>query len=151
MTIALFKHTIWIAQPREHVFDFFVDFDQAARWRSYVTSMKPLEPGPVRAGSRIHVTMDLAGTDYVFDLQVLTCERPALWRHRTDEADVRGAIEYRFEPEGDGTRVTMRCDVVPVGLYGWLSVPLLWLRRGQSYRDQLPRLKRVLEEDRGHA
>jgi hypothetical protein len=54
-------------------------------------------------------------------------------------------VEYRFESEASGTRVTMRCDVKPVGAYGWLGLPLLRIRRDEIYRDQLPQLKRTLE------
>ena len=101
--------------------------------------------GPLHAGSKVHVVMDVGGDPYEFDLEVLTFERPALWRHRTHETDYRGAIEYRFEPEALGTRVTMSCDVRPVGWYGWLGMPLLLLRRGKSYSEQLPQLKRAME------
>ena len=145
MTTQLFKHTIWINRPREAVFDFFCDFSQAGRWRQYVREMKPAEAGPIKPGSRIQVLMDLNGQDYRFELEVLAIERPHLWRHRTNEVDFRGYIQYAFEPEQNGTRVTMSCVVQPVGLYGWLGLPLMWLSRGKSYRDQLPQLKRVME------
>jgi hypothetical protein len=91
------------------------------------------------------VVMDLAGDEYEFDLEVLTLEHPSLWRHRMNETDYHGAIEYRFESEEQGTRVTMQCNVKPVGLYGWLGLPLLLMRRGRSYREQLPQLKRAIE------
>ncbi len=145
MTMQLFTHTIWIAKSREAVFDYFIDFDQAPRWRSYVRTMAPADAGPLHAGSKVHVVMDVGGDPYEFDLEVLTFERPSLWRHRTNETDFLGAIEYRFESEAQGTRVTMSCHVRPVGWYGWLGMPLLWLRRGKSYREQLPQLKRAME------
>lgn len=141
----LFEHTIWIARPREAVFDFFTDFTKADRWRSHVRTMALEGPGPVRAGSTVHVVMDLGGKEYTFDLEVLTCDRPSSWRHRTNETDLTGAIEYSFIAENDGTRVTMRCDAKPISLYGWLAVPLMLLRRGQAYKDQLPQLKRAME------
>jgi hypothetical protein len=143
----LFRHTIWIARPRDAVFNFFIDFSQASRWRSYVRSMELIGPGPVRVGSKVHGVLDLTGKEYSFDLEVLTCDRPARWRHRSNETDFRGFIEYRFDEENGGTRVTMIADVKPVGLYGWLAMPLAWLRGGSSYKDQLPQLKRALETD----
>lgn len=138
-------HTIWIARPPEAVFDFFVDFAQAPRWRQFVRSMTLDGAGPVRVGSRVHVTMDLAGGAYEFALDVLACHRPALWRHRTHESDFTGFIEYRFKPDTAGTRVTMTVTARPRGLHGWLAAPLLFLRRNRAYADQLPRLKAALE------
>ncbi len=141
------QHTIWIARATEDVFDFFVDFRQAPRWRQYVRTMERLDDGPLREGSRVGVTMDVMGEAHRFDLQVLACDRPSRWRHRTSEKDFRGFFEYRFEPESTGTRVTMTMDARPVSLYGWLALPLMLLRREKPYADQLPRLKRAIEEN----
>jgi uncharacterized protein YndB with AHSA1/START domain len=144
----IFEHTIWIARPREAVFDYFTNFSAAAEWRSYVRSMVPKGDGAIQAGSTISVVMDVAGEEHTFTLTVVTCERPSLWRHRTNETDFNGFLEYRFEPERNGTRVTMSCVAKPISLYGWLGLPLMWLARGKSYRDQLPKLKSVMESAR---
>jgi len=141
----MLSHTIWIARPPEDVFDFFIDFSHASRWRQYVRTMTPLDSGPLRAGSRVHVTLDILGTLTEFDLEVLACERPRLWRHRSNEVDFKGFVEYRFERENNGTRVTMVMAAKPVGLYGWLAMPLLLIGRKKRYREQLPSLKRELE------
>jgi uncharacterized membrane protein len=145
MTMRIFRHTIWIDQPREAVFDFFTDFSQASRWRSFVKSMELRSPGRLQEGATIRVVMDVMGAEYLVDLNVLAVERPAVWRHRTNETDFTGHIEYRFEPEGNGTRVTMTLEAKPRSVYGWLALPQMFLLRGRTYRDQLPQLKRVME------
>ena len=142
----LVTHTIWIARRREDVFDFFINFARAPRWRQYVESMAVVGPDPVHVGSRVRVTMDVMGNRQTFELEVLAFERPGLWRHRTFESDFNGYIEYRFESENDGTRVTFTMAVTPVGPYGWLGLPLMWLGRRNIYKEQLPQLKRVMEE-----
>jgi uncharacterized protein YndB with AHSA1/START domain len=142
----LLHYSILIARPREAVFDFFSDFSQSPRWRSYVRSTEVVGGGPPRAGSRIRVQMELMGEPYSYDLIVLQCERPSRWRHRSEESDFDGYVEYTFEPEGNGTRVTMSMVAKPKNLHGWLAMPVMWLSRNKSYRDQLPSLKRALEE-----
>ena len=139
------RHTIWIASTPEQVFDFFVDFPQSPRWRSYVRTMERLDEGPLREGSRLHVVMDVMGESYEFDMEVLACERPRLWRHRTNEGDLRGYVEYRFEPAEGGTTVSMTIVVHPDGIFGWLAMPLMLLQRNKPYAEQLPKLKRALE------
>ena len=143
----LARHTIWIARPRKAVFDFFTDFSQAPRWRQYVVSMAPVGAHAVGVGSRLRTEVDLMGVRQAFEMEVLTFEPPALWRHRTFETDFNGYIEYRFDAEGDGTRVTMTIAVKPAGLYGWLALPMMAISRNKPYLEQLPQLKRVLEED----
>jgi len=142
----LAEHTIWIDRSRDDVFAFFLDFSQAARWRQYVQSMALVGPEPLRAGSRIRTVVDLNAGRHEFDLEVLAFEPPSLWRHRTFETDFNGYIEYRFETEGAGTRVTLTISVTPAGLYGWLALPIMWLSRNKPYTEQLPHLKRALEE-----
>jgi len=139
------QHTIWISRSPEAVFDFFTDFSKASLWRQYVRTMVRVDHGPLKAGSRLHVTMDLNGGEYEFDLDVLVCERPSLWRHRSNEGDFNGYVEYRFDAENAGTRVTLTIEAKPVGLYGWLAIPLLKLRRDPPYLHQLPQLKRAME------
>jgi hypothetical protein len=141
----LFTRTITIAKPRDAVFDFFVDFSQSSRWRQYVTTMEPVTPGPLRPGTMIRTHFDIAGKITTLDLEVDVCDRPSRWRHTVDEVDLRTSVEYGFEWDPAGTRVTMRMDIAPVTPYGWLSMPLMLLHRGNMYRDQLPQLKRALE------
>ena len=78
---------------------------------------------------------------------MLACAPPSLWRHRTTEQHFRGHVEYRFDPENGGTRVTLSMVARGVGIYGWLAMPLLWLKRSQTYAQQLPQLKRALENE----
>lgn len=145
----LVTHTIWIGRPATDVFDFFTDFSQASRWRQYVVSMAPIDPStPIGVGSRLRTEIELMGARETFEMEVLAFNRPSLWRHRTFESDFNGYIEYRFEPEGAGTRVTMTINIKPSGLYGWLGMPLMLLRRERPYAEQLPQLKRVMENER---
>jgi hypothetical protein len=96
------RHTIWIARSPEDVFEFFIDLSQGHLWRQYVTSMSLASDPPLRAGSLVLVTLDLLGKPYPFDLEVLAFERPTRWRHRTNESDFAGYIEYRFDADNGG-------------------------------------------------
>jgi len=143
----LFKYSIVIARPREAVFDFFTDWSKAPRWRQYVRSMEREDSGPLGVGSRVRFVLDLAGDRIEYRLTVVAFERPSLWRHQTNETDFGGYIEYRFDEEGpNATRVTFRCVITPRSIVGWLAMPQMWLSRNRSYREQLPQLKRELEE-----
>lgn len=138
-------HTIWIERSREEVFDFFIDLSKAGRWRQYVQAMRQVDDRPLGVGSRVEAVLDVMGERQTISMQVLAFERPSLWRHRSNEKDFFGSVEYRFDAENNGTRVTLSMHAKPISLYGWLAMPLLLLKRGRSYREQLPHLKRALE------
>lgn len=139
------QHTIWIGRPREAVFDYFTDFSKASRWRQYVVSMARVDDRPLGVGSRLRVEMEVMGNRQTFDMEVLSFERPSLWRHRTFESNFKGHVEYRFETESAGTRVTMTLVARPKSLYGWLAMPMMAMSRNKPYADQLPGLKRAME------
>lgn len=139
------RHTIWIDRPRDQVFAFFIDFSQASRWRQYVQSMTLAGPGPLGAGSRIRTVIELNDARQEFQMEVLAFDPPSLWRHRTLESDFSGFVEYRFDIEGKGTRVTFTISAKPKGVYGWLAMPIMWLHRGRTYTEQLPQLKSAME------
>jgi uncharacterized protein YndB with AHSA1/START domain len=146
MAIRLFTHSISIARTPEAVFDFFTDFTQAPRWRRYLRDMHVIGDRPLGGGSDVAVTMDLAGEPHAFTLHVLAFDRPRLWQHRTNEPHYDGVIEYTFEPQVTGTRVTLSTRVRPLGLYGWLGLPLVLWKSGRFYAPQLPSLKRAMEQ-----
>ncbi|HYV99763.1 MAG TPA: SRPBCC family protein [Gemmatimonadaceae bacterium] len=142
----LFKHTTFIARPRADVFAYFTDWSKGAEWRQYVKSMEQIDPGPIRPGTRVRFVIELLGEETTYTLTVLTYDPPSLWRHNTGETNYGGYIEYRFDEEQGGTRVTFTCIIKPKTVLGWLAMPQMWLARGKSYRDQLPQLKHALEE-----
>ena len=142
----IFRHTIDIDRPREQVFATFVDWEKAPLWRQYVKTMRPVEPGPIRPGSRVAFTIDLHGDEVAYELTVMAYEPPRLWRHNTNERNFDGHIEYRFDEIPSGTRVTFECVVHPKTMLGWFAMPQMWLSRGQGYREQLPQLKRFMEQ-----
>jgi hypothetical protein len=139
------RHTIVIDRPREVVFDYAVDCSRATNWRQYVESITP--DGPIAPGSTLRAVMNIMGERKTFKMTVLAFRRPEVWRHMTDEIDLAGYVEYRFDPEAAGTRVTLTMEAKPISIYGWLAIPILWLRRQRSYVDQLPQLKRAVERD----
>ena len=142
----VWRHTIWISRTPERVFDFLFEFEHAPRWRAFVKSMEQTDPTPARVGTRIRTVLEILGEEQVMELTLTRLERPVCWRHRTNETDFIGEVEYRLDAERGGTRVTMTGEARPATLYGWLAVPLVWLSRNRAYREQLPRLKHVLEE-----
>lgn len=143
----ILQHTIWIGKPREAVFQYFRDFSKGPEWRQYVVAMKLLGDQPLGAGSRFQVDMEVNGASQSFQMEVLAYEPPALWRHRTHEPDFKGYVEYRFDTEGQGTRVTMTIEARPKTWYGWLGLPIMALSRQKPYSEQLPQLKRAMERD----
>jgi hypothetical protein len=141
-----FSYTIHIARLPETVWAYMMDFSNAPRWRNLVRDIEILTPGSLRAGSKLKVTFDVPGGEKTATSEVWVFEPPRHFGIRNTEQNVTGVFDYRLDPEGHGTRVTFSCSIQPRGVM-WLLLP--WLLRGNRvrYTQQLPNLKREIEQD----
>lgn len=94
-----------IRLPPERVFGFVVDdfLQNYPRWSPEVRTLEALTAGPIRVGwvgRQVRVDQGRR-TDSEFRLVALDPERRVLFRGLTDPY----AIEYRFEPIGEHTRL----------------------------------------------
>jgi uncharacterized protein YndB with AHSA1/START domain len=93
-----------ISAPPGRVYDVIMD---PARLEDWVTIHQRLEghaPSPLKKGSRLTQCLKLAGKRFKVHWTVVEnepCKR-VLWEGRGPVAS-RARVEYRFEPNGDGT------------------------------------------------
>ena len=110
------EQTIHIEAPVEKVFDFFVDsykdrakaqdlMDLTEFPRTRVDDLKPTKEG---TGSYTSWHVTVAGLPVARGFQVVTDMVPA--KHITERSSntMVGTWDYDFEPEGSGTKVTMK-------------------------------------------
>jgi uncharacterized protein YndB with AHSA1/START domain len=100
------------AAPGHRVFDLWIDLDRMTEWVGGVTKVTSVT-GPVdRVGTRYVVWFGRVKSP----TEVLEAERPRLLKTRFGSWILRGVNTTRFEPEGNGTRITeeMRTE-------GWFS------------------------------
>jgi len=141
-----FRYSQRIERPPQQVFDFMLDFNTAPRWRNMVRRMEVIGGGPVQAGSKILMTMDVMGKMLQLESEVWRYEPPHRLGHRNTRLGITGVFEYILEPAGSGTNVIYICDIRPHGLM-WLMLP--WILRSERFRfrDQLATLKRAIEQN----
>jgi carbon monoxide dehydrogenase subunit G len=139
-----FTYSEHVDRPPDEIFAFMTDFAAAPRWRSLVRKVELASPGPIGAGSKLVITMDVMGRIRQTVSEVWAYDPPRRDGVRNTESNVTGVFEYILEPEDGGTRVRFTCDIQPHRLM-WLAMP--WLLKGNRsrYRDQLQRLKHAAE------
>jgi uncharacterized protein YndB with AHSA1/START domain len=140
-----FRFSQHIDRPAEEIFAFMMDFRTASRWRNMVRRMEVVGGGPVQEGSKILLTMDVMGKAVQLEGEVWRYEPPHRFGMRNTRQGVTGVFEYVLEPDASGTTVTFTCDIRPHGLM-WLTLPLLIPGNRNRYRDQLPALKRAMDQ-----
>jgi len=139
-----------IERPREEVFAFMMDFRTAPRWRNMVRKIEVVGGGPVQQGSKLLFTLDVMGKTRQGEVELWLYEPPHRIGQRNTAQGVSGVFEYILEPDGTGTTVTLTEDIRPHGLM-WLMLPLLVLGERRRFRNQLPALKRAIEQQNSAA
>ena len=100
--MATHQVSVLIRATPERVFDAFTDLDLMREWVGGVTRITD-RTGPVdRAGTRYTVHFGPMRSP----TEVLEAERPRHIRTRFGNLILKGESDARFEPEGEGTRVT---------------------------------------------
>jgi uncharacterized membrane protein len=113
------------------------DARQDPTWMAAVKSVEPL--GDLRPGARVRRTGRFLGRTLRWTTEVISVSA-----HRLDlqivDGPMRGTVTYRIEPEGDGSRVTIRnVGHAPAFAPRWL---LIWAMR-RSLAADLRRLRHV--------
>ena len=136
------QKTIHIEASPERVFDLWSNYENFPRFMSHVQQVRDLGSG------RSHwMVQGPAGTQVEWDAQTLESRRPEIlsWRS-TAEATVDNSGTIRFEPEGNGTRVTVQLSYrPPAGALGHAVASLFGKDPKQQMDEDLMRMKQFIE------
>lgn len=103
-----------IAAPPEAVFARATDYANCAEWIEAITAMEILTDGPVAVGTRFKETRKMWGKEASETMEILELEAPQRVTLGAESHGCRYRTEFRFEPEGQGTKVTMDFQGTPL-------------------------------------
>jgi len=144
MTIHVTDSVI-IARPVAQVFAFVADHQNLPAWTVGVKQSERLTDGPPASGSRYRVVGTLLGRAVQSSYQITAFE-PGRSFEGTMTSPMFGFSEqYRFEPDGQTTRVSMTATVEPHGIFRYLT-PVMTAGVRRQVRADHRRLKTILEQ-----
>lgn len=126
--------------PPEQVFDFVADPANQEKWNSELSNPVLLTEGPPRVGSRMSGDYSRIGR---IETEITVYERPSRLVLSSSGAQADMTLDFRFTPEGTGTRMTVTGAVSLKGalrfMEGVLRGPVAqqFQARGQSIRAAL--------------
>ena len=102
------EHTIHIDAPVQHVWDFYLDTSHWQDWMPRVSYLGDFS-GPLdQVGTTYVGGMRIMGHEFKATYEVLEIVPQRLYHERSDYGP--GDNRIRFEPEGDGTLLTIESD-----------------------------------------
>jgi uncharacterized protein YndB with AHSA1/START domain len=131
-----------IAAPVERVFELFTDIEHAVEHVSSIRSIAMVEPGrPFGLGTRWRETREVFGALDSAVMEVTAFERNRAYTIAHHKAGVRIETAFAFEPQADGTSVSIEFTVQTAGLPSGFLTPLNWAIAGK--------VRHVLNRDLG--
>jgi hypothetical protein len=148
-----FELLIRIDRPPEDVFGFLRDKDKHPQEQgSPVLVLEQTTPGPVAVGTRCReVVRMLPGYRGEIRSVITDFDPYSLLAEDFEGAGMVGHLEYRFEPDGEGTRLTQRETVRTLGFVRVLE-PIMERMLAKRLQQRLETIKALLESsdrDRG--
>ena len=135
-----------VSAPPERVFAAASDFAHAAERIPGISKIELLTPGPTRLGTRFRESRRGMGTE---ELEVTRFDPPRALEISARSCGCTLATEFRFTPEGPGTRVEVALQSQAHTLFARLLSPLAWLMSGlvkRCLQNDLAALKRFCEQ-----
>ena len=135
---------IEVRRPLAEVFEYLVDFSNAAEWDPGVAEARKLTDGAVRVGSEFDVVALFRGKRHRFRYVVTGLEPQRRVVLAGDGERAASVDEIAVEPAGDGTRITYIADFHLKGIFRPAG-PLLAPMMNRMGDDALAGLKSVLD------
>ena len=114
----------FVAAPVERTFDAFTDFEHAAENVRAIESLEILGGGPVAVGMRFRETRVMFKREATEEMEITALERPDRVAVGGESCGTRFLTEFRFTPEGGGTRVELEMRFEALTLFAKLMSPL---------------------------
>ena len=134
----------WVARPPKDVFEFITASENASKTVQSVTGMVKLTEGPARVGTRYRETRLMNGREQQAELEIVEFEPTQKYAMQNVTSGIETVYRYNFQPERDGTRIDLVCEVKAKGIKK-LMLPLVASILKKEDGDHLQRVKKVLE------
>jgi carbon monoxide dehydrogenase subunit G len=138
---------VTVARPWVDVFPWLLDVDKVSRWMSGLEVYQPLEPGPLRVGSRIRQELSVSGQSLKFELEVTELDAPRRAVLRFEGSGFKAANEYSVAEEGGGARVTWVISGDTTSFKARLIAPMVQAKLQEKIDGDLARLRSLLEDE----
>jgi len=140
------ESTVTIGKGSDEVFPWLVEADKVPQWMTGLERYEPVEPGPLRVGSRIRQELVVSGQRLAFDLEVTELAPPQRAVLRFEGSGFKAANEYGLAAADGGTRVTWVVSGDTTSFKAKLIAPMVQAKLQEKLDGDLVRLRALLEE-----
>jgi carbon monoxide dehydrogenase subunit G len=138
------ESTVTVDKPPAEVFPWLLDADKVPRWMTGLEVYDPLDPGPLRVGSRIRQELSVSGHQLRFEMRVAELDPPRRAVLRFEGSGFKAANDYSVRDAGGDSRVTWVISGDATSFKARLIVPLVQAKLQEKLNTDLARLRALL-------
>jgi carbon monoxide dehydrogenase subunit G len=138
------ESAVTVDKPPAEAFPWLLDADKVPRWTSGLEAYEPLDPPPLRIGSRIRQELSVSGYQLRFELHVVELDAPHRAVLRFEGSGFRAANEYAVAAADGGARVTWVISGDATSFKARLIVPMVQAKLQEKLETDLARLRALL-------
>jgi uncharacterized membrane protein len=135
---------IVIDRPVAVVADYAANPDNVPYWYVNIQSVEWKTPKPLAVGSQVAFVAKFLGRRMAYTYEIVSLVPGQQVIMRTSQGPFPMETQYRWEPSGAGTRMTLRNVGNPGGFFK-LAAPLMARAMRKANQKDLASLKRILE------
>ena len=143
--------SVVIDRSPQEIWDVVSDLDTHTAWRPSVKEFRQVSDGPLGVGSRIREVLDWRGREIVIDDVVTAFEPSRRLGIRGGWSAADFEVDFRLEPAGDTTVVTMDWPFYPKSLLVKIAAPFMGGAMRNATKEELDLLKAYVEARRSAA
>jgi uncharacterized protein YndB with AHSA1/START domain len=131
--VAPITNSVEIERSPEDVFAYLTDISRFHEWQEAVVSARPLDDGPMKAGSKATMTRRMGKREQTFTTELTEWSPPRSYAFRGIDGPVRPIGKGTLDPVADGrrTRFDFSIDFEGHGI-GKVLVPLFVRRQAKK-------------------
>ena len=138
------ESTVAVDKPAAEVFPWLLEADKVTRWMTDLDVYEPLDPPPLRVGSRIRQELSVSGHQLRFELRVAELDAPRRAVLSFEGSGFSAANEYTVAESGSGCRVTWVISGDTTSFKAKLIAPMVQAKLQEKLETDLARLRALL-------
>jgi carbon monoxide dehydrogenase subunit G len=135
---------VTVDKPPAEVFPWLLDADKVPRWMTGLDVYEPLDPGPLRVGSRIRQELTVSGYKLRFEMRVAELDSPRRAVLRFEGSGFKAANEYAVVAMEGGSRVAWVIAGETTSFKARLIAPMVQAKLQEKLDTDLARLRALL-------
>ena len=138
------ESAVTIGKLPADVFPWLLEADNVPRWMTGLEAYEPLDPGPLRVGSRIRQELSVSGHQLRFELRVAELDPPRRAVLRFEGSGFKAANEYSVREADGGAHVTWVISGDTTSFKARLIAPMVQAKLQEKLETDLARLRALL-------